>query len=88
LFRKPFNFLTSFFCERGRTESTDEPMIISRLPNYVNDFQAFTNGIKRKLGILFVFKENETELLQGFVESILTLEFMMDMLVKIFQTLI
>lgn len=63
-------------------------MIISRLPNYVNDFQAFTNGIKRKLGILFVFKENETELLQGFVESILTLEFMMDMLVKIFQTLI
>ena len=54
---------------------------MSRLPNYVNDFQSFTNGIKRKLGILFLFKENETAFLQGLVESILKLEFMIDILV-------
>lgn len=59
-------------------------MIISRLPNYVNDFQRFTYGIKKKLGILFVFKENETDFLKGLVERILTLDFMMEILVGSF----
>lgn len=75
------NFITSFFCERERTENIDEPVVISRLPNYVKDFQAFATEIKRKLGILFIFKENEVDFLQGLVESILTLDFMMDILV-------
>ena len=83
---KPINFITSIFCDRGRNEIADEPMTISRLPNYVNDFQAYANVMKRKLGILFVFSENEMEFLTGFVEKVLSLEFMMEILVIISKT--
>ncbi len=78
----PINFITSIFCDRGRGDSIEEPFILSRIPNYVNDFQAYSNGMKRKLGILFVYNENELNFLRGFVERILSLDFIMEILVR------
>jgi len=78
---KPINFITSIFCDRGRGENIEEQSIINKLPNYVNDFQAYANGMKRKLGILFVYNENEEEFLRGFIERILTLDFLTEILV-------
>lgn len=81
----PINFITSIFCDRGRGDGSEEPFILNRVPNYVNDFQAYVNGMKRKLGILFVYNENELEFLRGFVERILSLDFLMEILVRIMK---
>jgi hypothetical protein len=79
----PINFITSIFCDKGRSENSEEPAIFSRLPNYVNDFQAYANGMKGKLGILFVHNENENDFLREFVEKILSLDFLMEIIVMI-----
>ena len=83
LFMSPINFITSIFCDRGRGDSADEPFILSRIPNYVNDFQAYENGMKRKLGLLFVYNENELDFLKEFVERILSFDFIMEILVSL-----
>jgi len=82
LFMAPINFITSIFCDRGRGEVVDEPFIISKLPNYANDFNNYTNGMKRKLGILILYNENEMGYLRDFIEKILSLEFITEILVR------
>lgn len=77
----PINFITSIFCDKGRSDNSEEISIFGRLPNYVNDFQAYSNGMKRKLGILFVHNENEIEYLRGFVERILNLDLLVEIIV-------
>ncbi len=79
---KPINFITSIFCDRGRGENPEENSIINTLPNFVNNFQAYANGMKKKLGILFVYNENEEELLKGLIERVLSLDFLIDILVN------
>jgi len=38
--------------------------------------------MKKKLGILFVYNENEEELLKGLIERVLSLDFLIDILVN------
>ena len=84
----PINYITSIFCDRGRGENSEEPFILSRIPNYVDDFQAYSNGMKRKLGILFVYNDNELEFLRGFVERVLSLDFLMEILVRLIKIIL
>lgn len=82
LIMAPIDFIQSLFCERSRGDNSEEPFFINTLPGYVNDFQAYANGMKRKLGLLFVYKENEIEFLRRFVERILSLDFLTEILVS------
>jgi hypothetical protein len=78
-------YLASFFCNRetGEEQGQNEGIILPGLPETIKNIQSFTNGIRNKLGLLILYKENNIDYLEDFFTKIKSQEYIVEIIVFI-----
>jgi hypothetical protein len=75
-------WVSSFFCNRENiVEHGEEITMFSGLPQTVSNFQAFTNGIRGKLGLLILYTERDSGYLEALVQTLRSQEYVIEILV-------
>jgi hypothetical protein len=77
----PFRFISSIFCGTNTYNNDQTLILLPTLPNSVDDFQLFTQQNSNMLGILILYDETEIEFFRDFLNKILNIGLIVDILV-------
>ena len=80
--KKPIDLVVSFFCNKNFKKSV-ENKIFGKLPNLVNDIKIFGRDIKSRIGILILYNEKDLNFVTGFLEKIIELDYLCEIMVNL-----